>query len=189
MFGFRALALGFLSVMLATGGVFAFSASVRHAIFGYSFSDDVKRIQEIRQNVDPTGAVDARSLTLAASLGGIAISEHDYLLMGCDVSSTKRNYPGISHQQLLQPVSFAGDGTLKVDDLKDFNYTSTQRGGVWYVDTVDTGIPKLQYQASPQEVAWHCMRVMQLRAQGMEVDDRIRTMTEEAKTKPWEHLS
>jgi len=56
------------------------------------------------------------------------------------------------------------------------------------VDAFLTQVPKKQYQATPEEVAWHYVRLKELKAKGMPMEVRVQTMREEAKAKPWEKI-
>lgn len=135
------------------------------------------RIAEIRRGGSPEDGAHLLSDPLK-------ISEDDYLLMGCDNSSAARNFPDVPQAEREEERWYAGGDDLKGDRF--FNVHLTQRaGGSWGVDAFYTTRPRSQYQASPEEVAWHYIRVKQLRAQGMPVEQRMKTMGEEAKAKPW----
>lgn len=119
----------------------------------------------------------------AAFLGGIAISEADYALIGAANSCAERNNPGIRGEALVEGHWFAGGDDLDISHAGWNCHTTGNR-----VDSFFTGIPRPQYRPTPEEVAWHSLRVPELKAGGLSVDQRIAVLTAEAQTKPWEHL-
>jgi hypothetical protein len=143
-----------------------------------TFKQIVNRINEIRN-----AGSNANSFDLLTS--PVKISANDYLLMGCDNSSARRNYPHLSRSEREQGVWYAG-----ADDLPEIaaghNLSGQVRDdGTIKIDSFYTNMPRPEFQAAPEEVAWHYTRIVDLRAQGMPQEQRIETMTREAKTKPW----
>ena len=115
----------------------------------------------------------------------IKVSENDYLLMGSDNSCARRNFPDIPQEELYDFFWFAGDSDLS-EEAAGYNATFTQsKDGKWLVDSFRTNLPKPQYQASPEEVAWHYMRLKELRQKDVPRDQRIKSMQAESYNKPW----
>lgn len=140
------------------------------------FRQHAERITEIR-----AGGSSEDGINLLTS--SLKISEDDYLLMGCDNSCATRNFPDVAREEREEGRWFAGG-----DDLKDrfYNAHLTERtDGTWAVEAFYTTLPREPYRASAEEVAWHYVRVKQLRAEGMPVEQRIATMNAEAKGRPW----
>ena len=55
-------------------------------------------------------------------------------------------------------------------------------------------LPRVEYRASPEEVAWYYLRERQLKAEGVSSEPRIKIMRKEAKhklwvTRPWEKVA
>jgi hypothetical protein len=114
------------------------------------------------------------------------VSKDDYLLMGCDNSCARRNHPQVPEDELREFIWMAGGEDLSEREA-GYNAEATQdaKTGKWHIDRFLNDCTKSKYQASPEEVAWHYLRVVELRAKGIPRDERIATMTAEAKGKPW----
>lgn len=114
----------------------------------------------------------------------VKINDDDYLLMGCDNSSAARNFPNVDSDTREEGRWFSGATNL-TDKHFGNSHGNIRKDGTVEIESFYTSLPRKEYQASPEEVAWHYVRVKQLRAEGMPTDKRISTMTAEAKDKPW----
>lgn len=161
------------------GAVACLSSS--HIALGQSdFQRLVLRVQEIRQTGSPTNGIHLLSAR-------VQINEDDYFLMGCDISSARRNHPEVkNYESLAGGKWFAGSPDLNSQHAPNGSFTEV--GGKWRVDAFYTSLTRPEYQASPQEVAWHYLRVKELRAQNIPVSHRVAIMNGEAKSKPWERM-
>ncbi len=141
-----------------------------------NFSYLTHRIVELRN-----GGSDGDGINVLQS--PIKVSEDDYFLMGCDNSCAIRNNPTVPREEISENrwMSAAPDLPRK---CAGYNYHSGPDG----IETFLNDCTVKKYQSFPEEVAWHYIRVKELRAQGMEVEERVETMTKEAKTKPWERM-
>lgn len=118
------------------------------------------------------------------TLFGLKISEDDYMLMGCANSCGKRNFPDVSNDDRSEGRWFTGGHDL--DGSRFYNCHLTQRSnGTWAVDSFYSSVPRPEYRPSPEEVAWHYCRVKELRAGKIPQEERARTISTEAKNKPW----
>ena len=121
------------------------------------------------------------------------IDDLDYQLMGADNSCAHANFPDLPEGQdgIRQLLWFALKKGSDISKRHHWNShgTSYDGGKTYITETALLDIPKLQYQASPQEVVWHHRRVEELRADGVERPDRIRIMTEERRSRPWVSLA
>lgn len=125
----------------------------------------------------------------AIRLGGrsIRISMDDYLLMGCDNSSARRNFPDVPREQREEGRWFTGGDDLP-DNISPNAEGSVRKDGTLVVDRFYTSLPRKAYQASAAEVAWHYVRLKELRAQDIPAEQRIEMMDAEAKNRPWEEM-
>jgi hypothetical protein len=124
------------------------------------------------------------------TLSSPKIDDLDYALMGADNSCARENFPDVSegaHDGFRQLQWFAiKKGTeLSKRSFGNSHGSSDDGGKTYFTETALLDIPKEQYQAAPEEVVWHHLRVTELRKQGVERADRIRMMTDERKSKPW----
>lgn len=180
-----AIAVGFLLafiVVMAVEGTRPF-AEVYGASLVNTTHRPVNTIHRIAERVRVIRSAGAGSDGIHMLRIPVKIGEDDYLLMGCDNSSAKRNHPDVPRANREEGRWFAGASDLKP---RFGNMHGTiGRDGVERVDSFYTTLPRPEYQADPLEVAWHYIRVKQLRALGMPEAERIATMTAEAKNKPW----
>ncbi len=121
------------------------------------------------------------------TLLGKGIDDRDYLLMGCDCSCSRINYPDISEGELITGQWFK---LKKGSDISkrlfgNSHGTSDDGGKTFYTETAYFGIPAHRYSSSVEEVVWHFQRVTKLRRQNVPNSERIRIMTEERALKPW----
>ena len=119
-------------------------------------------------------------------LDPLKISEDDYFLMGCDCSCTRRNFPNVPGHERMEGRWFAGADDLPQRCAGHNFHGSTPKDGRMRIDSFYTTLPRAAYRASPQEVEWHYNRVRELRAANVPQNERMATMTAEAKGKPWE---
>jgi limonene-1,2-epoxide hydrolase len=142
------------------------------------FDAAVKRVTEIR---NAASVIDSPRLLMSKVL----ITNQDYQLIGSDMSSSIRNHPDIPEEDIGQACWF---GAAKDFDLQNpvYNYHGTTVNGKEIVEAFMAALPKPEYRASPQEVAWHYVRVRQLRAQGVALEKRREVIKTEALRKPWE---
>lgn len=118
-------------------------------------------------------------------MGEIKVSADDYLLMGSDNSCARRNFPDISREELYDFFWFAGDRDLSEDAAGYNAHFTKSEDGKWHVDSFYTNLPKPQYQSSPEEVAWHYIRLKELRQKNIPRDRRIKIIQDESNSKPW----
>lgn len=143
------------------------------------FRKAADRIEEIRKVGTPNDG-------LHTLFQAVKICQEDYFLMGCDNSCAARNHPNVPRDQLVEFLWFTGD-----DDLDSSNFGnchSTKKGNRWIVESFMTDRPLKEYQSTPEEVAWHYLRVKQLRAAQIPQDQRIMMLKKEADLKPWENM-
>lgn len=114
----------------------------------------------------------------------VKITEADYWLMGSDNSSAARNFPDISRKEREEQRWFAAARGWNPPSWNSHGI-SEDGGKTYHVETFLTSLPRSQYQATPEEVAWHAIRVKELRAAQMPIEQRVKTMTREAKEQPW----
>lgn len=153
----------------------------KHFSVRTEFSEKSSRIEEIRNSGG--GEI---SVTMGLHSSTSKISQDDYFLMGCDNSCSKRNFPDVSEYEREEGRWFSGANDL--DGSNFGNSHGTKVGDRWIVDSFYSSLPKKKYQSSPQEVAWHYLRVRELRRQNIEKEKRISMLREESKEKPWEKM-
>jgi len=138
--------------LMLAGVLLSFVAA--HAIIGKSdFRIHADRIAEIRQ-----GGWEKEGVHMIYA--PVKISADDYFLMGCDNSSAQRDHPELSPEEREESFWFAGGDDLTSSKINSGNYEATKNSdGSWHVDSFYTTLPKPEYQASPEEVAWHYVRV------------------------------
>jgi hypothetical protein len=141
------------------------------------------RVRKIRG----TGSVSDGIHTMSQA---VKINNDDFYLMACDNSSARRNHPNTTYLERSRQRWFTGARSLTGARPWDppsakpgvsLNYHSTGD----HIESFVAETPKRKYQAPAEEVVWHCIRVVELRKQGVPRDQRIKIMTKEAKTKPW----
>lgn len=115
------------------------------------------------------------------------IDDLDYRLMGADNSAAAANHPTVGPRELRQFLLFAIDQNSELSKRQFGNShgISHDGGKTFRTETALLDIPKLEYQASPEEVVWQLHRVDELRAQDMPQAERMRVMTAERAEKPW----
>lgn len=118
----------------------------------------------------------------------VKITEHDYLLMGCANSCARCNFPDLDRSDREEGRWFAGGDDLESNN-RFGNYHATKRGDRWIVDSFYTSLPRPQFRATPEEVAWHYLRVKELRALNTPQPERVTIMDAERATKPWEQMA
>lgn len=167
------------AVAAAVAGVSGLFAHVHDGRSTFRIKAD--RIAEIRGS----GARDDGIHTI---MQAVKISRDDYFLMGCDNSSARRNYPHLSYEERTEGRWFAGAADLTDKEAGGNSHGTYRRDGTIEIESFYTTLPKRQYQASPEEVAWHYVRLIELRQQNVPQPDRVATMNEEAKARPWEKM-
>ncbi len=162
------------------GFVFALGFVACHGQHGSNrttkFRQLADRVVAIRQNGQ---GGDSFSILKAP----VRITEDDYFLMGCDNSSTIREHPDRRREELTTQRWYRGAPDLK---RHSWNSHETQRpDGSWEVDSFLTEVPNPQFYVAPEEVAWHYLRVVELRNQGVPIEERKQILKAEAVGKPW----
>lgn len=165
---------------LGIAGIIAVGWLLTPKIYGMSeFRQKAERIAALRG-----GGGGTQDSILLLSLP-VKISEDDYLLMGCDNATAERNFPNVPERERMESQWFAGAPDLSKSSVGSNYHASRRRDGTWEFEAFIAGLPRKQFQVSPEEVAWHYLRVKELRSQKMPVEQRIETMNREAKEKPW----
>lgn len=136
------------------------------------------RVVELRD-----GAPSGRGIVAALHPNKYKVNPDDYLIMGCDNSSAARNHPDVPRAQLTDHHWFAA---------RDFPMDAVSFGNAEgtgdHYDSFYSDLVRPEYRASPEEVAWHYLRVKALRAADMPRPERIATLKAESATKPWEQM-
>lgn len=154
-------------------------AGLRIAFTGQQDEDLVARVLRYR------GA--GSSVDGIHTLHGLQIDDLDYALMGADNSCARINNPA-AHGGFRQLQWFAikKGSELSKRSFGNSHGSSDDGGKTFYTETALLDIPRREYQSAPEEVVWHHRRVVELRKLGVEQAERVRTMDEERKTKPWQ---
>ncbi len=106
-------------------------------------------------------------------------------LMGADNSTAQVN-SGLSFEDCTEGRWFKiTDGSALAKRHFGNSHGSLSSEGEDITESAYMSIPKPQYQADPREVAWHHLRVTDLRAESVPQEDRVRIMTAERATSPW----
>lgn len=143
--------------------------------------DDLHRLAERVKELRSTGTKTDGPL---AAVQTVKINDNDYMLMGADNSCANRNFPDVSRAEREEGLWFAGSEDLTAD-FANAHLTKDEKTGKLVVDCFYATRPRKEYQASPEEVAWHLLRVLELRKAGKPLEERMELMRTEAKTKPW----
>ena len=141
---------------------------------GAELAKTAARIEEIRDA--PSGLIDR----------SVKISESDYLLMCTDCSLAVRDNPGVGLSQLLRSSWFAGAPGLDRSHFTSVYSNQNDKTGQWVVYVFRTTLPAKDYQASAREVAWHFLRIQELRLAGISLKERQEAIKKEAARRPWE---
>jgi hypothetical protein len=121
------------------------------------------------------------------TLRGYQVDDLDYALMGADNSCARINHPDVDRWTREAGVWFAIDkrSDLARKSFGNSHGTSHDGGKTYITETALMGIPRPEYQASPEEVVWHHRRVAELKYRGVAQPERVHIMTAERADKPW----
>ncbi len=138
----------------------------------------VRRLVEIR-----SGGTEVDSPFATAS--PLKITDEDMMLVGSDQGTAQRNHPAVDLFELYEGRWFAAAKRLDPRYAGHNYHGERRKDGTLKIETLYVSLPKSKYQAAPEEVVWHMMRVLELRAQGVPVEERVRIMATEARSTPW----
>ena len=117
----------------------------------------------------------------------VKIDATDYALMGADNSCAriKSDEAPPEHHSENRWFAIARSWT---DAPYFYNHhgASEDGGKTFYIESALLSVPRAEYQASPEEVVWHYLRVRELTEQGVEQARRIEVMTGERAARPWQ---
>lgn len=115
----------------------------------------------------------------------VFISNEDHFLIACDYACTKRNFPSIKHQERYEGTWFsAGKDFIKSKASENYHSTTSKEGKVT-IDAYLIATPKIEYQASLDEVVWYYFRVKELMENRVYYKARLKIIKTEALNKPW----
>ncbi len=145
-------------------------------LFGNSTDDLITRVNRYRgQGFSEGGRNTAFSYK---------VDDLDYQLMGADNSCARIAF---GEEQSRSGAWFAIDPHSKLAQKPFGNSegTSYDGGKTFITESAYLAVPKPECRVSPEEVVWHHLRVVALKAAGIDQPERMRLMTEERQSKPW----
>lgn len=122
----------------------------------------------------------------------VVVSAHrlddlDFTLMRADISCSKKRHPAIPDSELIEGrwYTIEKNSELAKREFLNSHGSSDDGGTSFYNETAFLGLPRSEYQVSPEEVVWHKLRVDQLRTLGVPLEERLHVLAAERALSPW----